>query len=230
MKQFLMLFCVAVIAALPVPAKAQSADQFAAQIAQLNRTPASRNPSFQTSQRIFSLRVLDTNRQWVGDVADLKIDEAGLVAEVVGNIDRVGNGEQLIRRPRTQVSYLDPISSFIVPLNGTAVVTSPEALAAIAPAAGNGGKVYSFKAMKGAEVRATRGSWVGVVKDLLVNEDMESVQALVLEDVPGAGRYTEIAVPYDPRHVSINNDYGRIEFRLTPEAAKAVTDYARKNR
>lgn len=215
----------------PVTARAQNdVEAFTAAIVSLNATPATRNPAYETYQQALNKKVLDTNRQWVGGVADLKIDQDGAVAEVVSEINQQGQRDYTVRNQAGSYEFLKNINAFVMTLPAGNVVTTPEALAAIAPAAGNGGEVYSFRAMKGAEVYNAAGNFVGSVKDVLVGDDMQVIRALVLENVPGARRYTEIAVPFDPAHVSFNTRFNRFEFRMSPEAAKAVTDYARERR
>ena len=233
-RQVWVIFFLTVFTLACIPASAyaqQNAEQFAMHLQLLNRTPATRNPQFKTWQNIMDARVLDGNRQLVGSLEDLKIDENGSVSELVSEISWVGDKNEIVKHPIGETTFLSGKNFFEVPLsvNADNRVTSPEALAAIAPAAG-GGKLYSFKAMKGAQVLNTGGNWVGIVKDLLIDDEMRAVQALVLEDVPGARRYTEIAIPFDTEHISVNTRYDRIEFRLNPAAAKAVTDFARDSR
>ncbi|MCB9990112.1 MAG: PRC-barrel domain-containing protein [Rhodospirillales bacterium] len=230
MKYIVSFFCIICIIFSAGQASAQQgAEAFAANIAALNRTPASRNPVFQDFNRVFTLRVLDTNRQWAGDVADLKIDGTGAVTQVVGNINRVSTDRGLVTKSVGDLTFMDDISSFVMSLESLPE-NSAEALAAITPAAGGDGKVYSFKAMNGAKVYNTQGKWVGVVKNLMLDKEMNGIEAIVLEDVPGARRYTEIAIPFDPDHVTVNAHYEEIELRLDPAAAKAVTDFAKDHR
>ncbi len=206
---------------------------FENQLYLLNQTEITFSPRFKTDQDIFAMRVLDPSRQLIGKIEDMRVDENGGLVKLVSEINRVGRHENIVQNDAYEVTFHEDISAFEIPLvlspEDRKQDDSPEALAAIAPAAG-GGHLYSMKAMIGAEVRNDGGRWLGVVKNVVFDEKAEMIEALVLEDVPGARRYTHIALPYDPREVKIIDNYGRVQFRVAPSAAKAVTDFAKARR
>ncbi len=224
-------FLILVFILIASPAFAQSeAEQFTNQLHGLNQTKITFSTRFKSDQDIFSMRVLDVNRQLVGSVEDIKIDESGALVKLISEINRVGRKTNIVQSESYEVTFHEDISSFEIPLvYDAAQDVSPEALAAITPAAG-GGSIFSLRAMIGAEVHSRSGRWLGVVKNVMFDEQAQAVKALVIEDVPGARRYTEIALPFDPAQIKMTSDYGRVEFRIEPIAAKAIIDLAKKNR
>jgi len=215
------------------PLQAQDSEaQYMNQLQLLNQTPIARSPLHKTDQDMFSMRVIDKNRQLVGKVADIAFDESGAMVKLVSDINRIGRRESIVRNDAFEVIFHEDISAFEIPLvlsPGDVRDISPEALAAIAPAAG-GGSVYSLKAMLGADVRSRDGRWVGIVKNVIFDEQGQAIRALLVEDVPRARRYKDIALPFDPQQIKVNSDYGRVEFRAEPAAAKAIMDFAKSSR
>lgn len=214
--------------AAPVRAQ-QDISPLEAQLYLLNQTPATQNPQFLTWQQMFSMKILSSNRQLIGRVEDIKVDESGALVKLVSTVNQLNRGEQIVENDINQIAFHEPINAFEIPLVfAETPEVSPESLAAIAPAAG-GGDILSLKAMKGAEVRSADGRWLGVVRDVVFDEQAQAVQALVLEDVPGARRYTEIAIPFD-ENVEPVSDYGTIQFRVKREAAQTIMEFARGRR
>lgn len=211
------------------PAAAQDS-QFENQLQLLNQTPASRNPAFLNWDAMFSMKILSANRQLIGNVEDIKVDESGALVGLVSEVNRLDRGEQVVQNQAHEIKFHEGINSFEIPLAFSETPdTAPEALAAIAPAAG-GGQTLSLRAMKGAEVRSQDGRWLGTVKDVVFDEQAQAVQALVLEDVPGARRYTEIAIPFNTGAIEPISDFGDIQFRVDRAAAQTVMDFARDRR
>lgn len=214
-----------------LPAMAQSgAEQFGAELQSLNRTKITFSPRFKSDHEMFSMRILDPNRQLIGKVQDLKIDESGAIVKLVSEINRIGRTPNIIQSEAYEITFHEDISSFEIPLHyDGAQDVSPEALAAITPAAG-GGHIFGLSAMIGAEVRSDSGRWLGTVKNVMFGENAKTIKALVLEDVPGARRYTEIALPFDQEQIKMVTDYGRVQFRVKPAAFIVTTNFAKKNR
>lgn len=217
--------------ALSAPSWAQGdLTQFENDLHTYNQTQMTLSPRYKSEQKMFAMRVVDKSHQIVGKVDDIKIDEGGTLAKLVSQINRIGRYDNTVENDAYQVSFLDNISAFQVPVkvDGSQDV-SPEALAAVSPAAG-GGNLYSLKGMIGADVRRDSGPWVGQVKHVIFNEDGDKIIALMIENVPGASHYKEYAMPFDPQLVSMRGDYGDVEFRVNNDAAKAVEDYAEAHR
>ncbi|GEM_PF-1645777 len=222
---------IALLLFVPLPAIAQgNISRFENKLYLLNETPASRNPQFLNWQQMFSMKVISGNRQLVGKVEDITVDESGAFTGLVSEINKLNRNEQVMKHQAYEIKFHEPINAFEIPLVlADKQDVSPEALAAIAPAAG-GGKILSLKAMKGAEVKSRAGRRLGVVKDVVFDEQVQAIQALVLENVPGANRYAEIAIPYDAEQITAVSDYGRIEFHIKNAAAATVTDFAKGRR
>jgi len=226
----IIIMCFAfMLGAAPVQAQ-DSLAAFQSRLNGLNQTQITLSPRYKTEQQMFDMRVIDGTRQLVGRVEDIRIDEGGLVAGLVSEINNVSRDESIVENEAFELSFHEDISAFEIPLGLDATQeVSAESLAAITPAAG-GGHVYSLKSMIGADVLSHSGRRVGEVKHVVFDGAGEKIAALVLQDVSGAPRYRSIAVPFDPMLVEMRNDYGRIEFRMDRAAAKAVGDFARKNR
>ncbi len=240
MKRFYVLFAL-VLMLWPLPAAAQNADMaaFSYTLQSLNRTPISQSPRFKSEQDMLALRALDVNRQLVGQLEDVRVDDSGALTAIVSEINMAGRDTPLVRSAVNTIAYADDASAFIIPLaditgsggaNGNNEPVSAEDLAAIAPAAGGSGRDFSLRAMIGAEVRSDTGRWLGEVKHVMFDEQAAGITALVLQDVPGARRYTEIALPFDPAMVTVRDDFGAIEFRVHSDAAGILTRFARDNR
>lgn len=215
-----------VLGGLPPAARAETRD-FRAALETLNRTPAMNSPQFKTWDEIFALRVIDGNRQLVGAVEDVRVNADGSLTALVTRIRNVGRREKLVESAAEAVVFHKDISAFEIPFApGGAVPVDEKDLSDVSPAAG-GGLLYSLRAMKGTELRDTGGRWLGSVKSVLLDSGAAGIQALVLQDVPGADRYRDIAIPFDPARLTVNPRFGHIQFRLTPEAAQDLTEYAK---
>lgn len=215
------------------PATAQdNLAQFENRLNGLNQTQITLSPRYKTDFEVFAMRVLDSNRQLVGRVEDIKLDDSGAMVGLVSEINNVGRKNRTVENEVFEVvTYQGITNSFEIPLGFDATEdTSPEVLAAIAPAAGGQGSILSLRAMIDADVRNDGGRWLGKVKNIVFDNEARRIEAIVIDDVPGARRYQEIALPFDPEQVKVVSDYGRIEFRVEAAAAKLVTDFAKENR
>jgi len=219
----------AMLALISAPAVAQD-DIFMSKLLMLNQTQITRNPDMKTDDEIFQLKVLDSNRQLVGKIEDIKIDESGEVAKLVSEINKVGRRDNVVEHNAAEIQFHRGVNAFQVPLAYSAPEeVSPESLAAIAPAAGDS-KIYSLKEMVGAEVLSNEGRYLGKVKHVMFDENAHDIRALVLEDVPGARRYTDIAIPFDSREIGMTTAFGDFQFRLAQDAAVTLTDFAKDHR
>ena len=163
----------------------------------LNRTPGARNPDFKSlHSEIFRSRTLDSNRQLVGALKDLKIDESGTIVKIISEITWVRGKPREIEHFPAEVVFMEGKNAWEVPLlfEGEAVM-SPEMLANIAPAAG--GKVYQIRDLFGADIRSDSGRMVAEVKDVLLDREATKIEALLITSVAGASHYDEITVPFD---------------------------------
>lgn len=226
------------VAAMP-HARAQGADDIAAvqaayraQMESLNRTGVAHSPGLYGLRDLFAMRVIDENSRLVGKVKDIGVDESGALATLAADLTRIGRRDRGVDVPAAQVSFDGAISAYRIPLSAAAgqdsgpAASTPEALAAIAPAAG-GGTIISLKAVKGADVKSHTGRRLGRVEDAMFGDGGTALSVLVLENVPGAPRYAKIAIPYDPALVWPRSVYGRLEFRIEPAAAQAIAAYAK---
>ena len=198
------------------PAAAQSNDPaLLSSIDRLNATPAVRSPDFKENGYIFSTRILDTNRQLVGYVRDMLIYSSGEMAYVDGEITRARSGSPRRLYAADNVTFLEDISSWEVPLENFNDNISRNNL-------------FELQAMVGAEVKDISGGWVGKVKYVLMDKEARIIKGLVLNEVPGASRYDDVAIPFMTEYVTIMKRYDRIEFRLDRAMAQTVKDFARE--
>ena len=231
MKKYLVVIFLIGIFCWNLPAQAQEGlGQFEVDLRLINQTPAVRNPRFVTDTQIFDLRVADTNRTLVGKPDDLMIGPAGQPQIIVSEITRVGRERRTVQHNYDRVEYLEQMSAYEIPLIYEANnEISPQAQAALSPSM-DASKMFSLRGMKGAEVYTIDGRWIGKVTDILFDEQLTGIEALVVQNVPGARRYDEIAIPFDPGLVSIRHNYGVVEFRVHPAAGQVLMEYGRAQR
>ena len=198
------------------PVSAQSNDPaLLSSIDRLNATPAVRNPDFKDNDYIFSTRVLDNNRQLVGYVRDTLMYTSGELAYIDGEITRSSDGRPRRLYAANDITFLGSVSSWEVPLDNYKENV-------------NRNNLFEMKAMVGAEVKDIGGGWVGKVKYVLLDKEARVIEALVLNEVPGAGRYDDVAIPFMTEYVTIMKRYDRVEFRLDRAMAQSDRDFARE--
>ena len=196
----------------------------------LNQTPITQSLRYKTDQNMFAMRVIDSNRQVVGSVEDVKFDEGGVLVSLVSEINNVGRRTKVVEHETYQMTFHDQMNAFEIPLSlKNTPEVSAQALAEISPSAG-GGKIIGLKGMLGAEVRSRDGRWLGEVANVVFDEKAEKVIALVLQDVPGASRYKKIAMPFVARQIEVIDRFGRAEFRVERAAAIKLTEFAEQTR
>ena len=140
---------------------------------------------------------------------------SGEMAYVDGEITRARSGSPRRLYAADNVTFLEDISSWEVPLENFNDNVSRNNL-------------FELQAMVGAEVKDISGGWVGKVKYVLMDKDARIIKALVLNEVPGASRYDDVAIPFMTEYVTIMKRYDRIEFRLDRAMAQTVKDFARE--
>lgn len=215
MKKFVSLI-IAVLLLINLPAQAQD---FTGQLTLLNQSPPERNPDFKRAQDIFDMHIVNDNRQLIGDVADLTVNQNGEVVFLTGLINWESGDEYTIIKPYEEVIFHEPVSAFQIPFSGDKeTVTRLEA----------DENTVSIKRLLDKELRSVTGRNMGVIRTILFNDDVTAVRALVLENVPRAGRYERIAIPFDSAYLEIGRRYGEKVLYLKRIEAGELIDYARE--
>lgn len=199
------------------PANAQSDDPaLIRSFERLNASPAVRSPEFKSNSYVLSTRILDSNRQLMGYVRDTLMFSSGELAYLDAEITRVAGSPHRLYDADEAVFH-DNVGSWVVSLDSFEKTVDRNPL-------------FNMKAMIGAEVKDIGGGWLGKVKYVLMDDQANQIKALVLNEVPGAGRYDDMTLPFDTDFVTIRKQYDTVEFRVNRAHAQSFRDFARENR
>lgn len=229
----LVMILTAALLMLAVPAQAQD-ENLATTLRLLNQTPARRNPNFVSIETIKTMRILDTNRQFVGYVTDLTLDDFGTITGIGGEISRLINKTVTVYKPYDAVAYLPEASSFQMPLianKDTQELEGPSSAQALAQTAESvSGKVYTVEDLMGAEVFARGGRYMGKIVNLLFDREVTALQAIILQEIPQARRYDEIAIPFNRRIFEFSDSFGTLTLQMDPGASEILKEFAQTRR
>jgi sporulation protein YlmC with PRC-barrel domain len=211
-----------------------STAEFNNQIALLNQTPVRRNPRLMTDEKLFDFRIIDSNSQLVGNLSDLIVSPSGKIERIGSLIKTMVKEPRVIYKKYTPEQYREDISAFEVPIviseqpsereeNSTAA-----ALASLEPS--SGGSSYSIKDMVGKDLTTPDGRFMGKIKNIVFNDKVTRIEALLLEDIPSARRNKEIAMPYIEGDITFIERFGNLEINLSYERADDLKEYARSFR
>lgn len=204
------------------PAMAADAD-FTAQMLRLNQVDPARNPSYTLGSRATTYRLLDQNRRALGKISDITIGDGGALKSVQAEVIAPGFDDELTF-DMAAYDVTPESDAYSVTLTRDQVQDNlSDFLAATESAAGEEGGPVTVQSLIGARVQTRSGSQVGLVDDVVIDDQRKVAVALLLTLMGGNGNRTTVAVPYGSAKIARSGQKANVE--LSDAQARIVGNY-----
>jgi hypothetical protein len=229
------LFLLAFLLAFPAFAQVQTPmkpEQLAymARLESFNSTNPAMSPAYEKPEQFLRRNVLDSAKRIVGTSRDLIIDESGNVQQLAVNVNRINGigGNNVMYFDFGSVTRQRESHALQLPVQSDEIKTNmPQYLS---PSSGAGRDRFALSRLRGAQLRYSNGELIARIREGLLSDSGNRLEALVLDDIRGGGASRKIAIPYNPDLMKIGEDDGKLVFYLQAPYDKAFVKYAHEAR
>jgi hypothetical protein len=205
-------------------AEANIAD-FTSQVLNLNKIDPYQNPQYTLGSRALSYRLLDQNRRGLGKVNDITIGKNGALESIQAEVIATGFNE-VLDFDVTAYNVMPESDAYTVTLTRNQLEKNlSQFLAETKTAAGGeGGQPITVQSLIGARVQTDKRTQVGLVDDVLIQDQQKVAVALLLTLMGRTGK-TTVAIPY--KDAKIDREGQKATVELSEEEAKIVNNFAK---
>ncbi|MGQ0526607.1 MAG: PRC-barrel domain-containing protein [Alphaproteobacteria bacterium] len=224
MKLHYLLILLALFTVFSVPA-AYAQRNLHEDLTTLNRIQPLQHPDYDTSKEILDRRILERKNKVIGEVDDVVLNGNGNIVSLEVEFDRLGHHQPVTLNYNSMNA--EPVTNgYILGFEQSEIEDLyPAMLANVETAAGGEEEYYSLQRLTGTEIRTPDGRRIGKIADVLFGARGDRAEAFYVTMEQGTARGKGIAIPYDV--LEIRRDGGVLKATVTPEQAKAMSDFSK---
>ena len=203
---FLILLSLIFLNGLPVQAEGMVQSAYTAKILELNRIRPGHNPAFTLGKDKLTARILDKNQITLGKVEDIVLTPDGKFQTLLTTVEITGFREKIAFDVAGYV--VDPTpDTFTINMQKKQVQQSMEKLKAEAILPYNPYGPFNLTSLQNAFIYRPDGSLLAKAKDVIINDHIGQIVALLVIMADGDHRGATLAIPFEAaaaKHVRSN--------------------------